>query len=223
MSIVNLPIPDANFAFGQTALGTDVLSDIKAIVNDYNGHITNANLDTNAGIENNKLQQISTAGKVSGKALTELANIPSGAGVLPTANGGIPSGVIMMWSGSIATIPTGFYLCDGTHSTPNLTDRFIVCASVDDSGVAKTVMTDGSTKTKSGNSNMVAHSHYNGIADDATALFVYSAVTTGMPGSATNTIVAENNAKTYQGTTSSSGSGTVTYPPYFALAYIMKS
>lgn len=40
----------------------------------------------------------------------------------------IPPGFIGMWSGSIATIPTGWYLCDGTNGTPNLTDRFIVGA-----------------------------------------------------------------------------------------------
>ena len=41
---------------------------------------------------------------------------------------GIPSGVIVMWSGSIANIPAGWALCDGTNGTPNLRDRFIVGA-----------------------------------------------------------------------------------------------
>lgn len=40
----------------------------------------------------------------------------------------IPSGVIMMWSGSIATIPSGFALCNGSNGTPDLRDRFIVAA-----------------------------------------------------------------------------------------------
>lgn len=40
----------------------------------------------------------------------------------------VPSGAIMMWSGSIASIPAGWYLCDGTNGTPNLRDRFIVGA-----------------------------------------------------------------------------------------------
>jgi len=31
----------------------------------------------------------------------------------------------MLWSGSIATIPTGYVLCDGDNGTPDLTDRFI--------------------------------------------------------------------------------------------------
>ncbi|MBY0244190.1 MAG: hypothetical protein K2Q03_01925, partial [Sphingobacteriaceae bacterium] len=40
----------------------------------------------------------------------------------------IPKGVIWMWSGSIATIPAGFGLCDGTAGKPDLRDRFIVGA-----------------------------------------------------------------------------------------------
>ncbi len=38
----------------------------------------------------------------------------------------IPRGVIVMWSGSVATIPTGWALCDGTNGTPDLRGSFIV-------------------------------------------------------------------------------------------------
>lgn len=55
-------------------------------------------------------------------------------------NGGlIPTGCILMWSGSIASIPSGFALCDGASyprsdgsgnvTTPNLSGRFVVAAS----------------------------------------------------------------------------------------------
>ena len=40
----------------------------------------------------------------------------------------IPVGGIIMWSGSIATIPPGWWLCDGTVGTPDLRDRFLVGA-----------------------------------------------------------------------------------------------
>jgi len=36
----------------------------------------------------------------------------------PTGGGGIPSGVIVMWSGLLANIPSGWALCDGTSGTP---------------------------------------------------------------------------------------------------------
>jgi hypothetical protein len=40
----------------------------------------------------------------------------------------IPAGLITMWSGSVASIPAGWVLCDGTSSTPDLRDRFVVGA-----------------------------------------------------------------------------------------------
>lgn len=38
----------------------------------------------------------------------------------------IPSGVVVAWSGDITQIPTGWALCDGTKSTPDLRSRFII-------------------------------------------------------------------------------------------------
>ena len=40
----------------------------------------------------------------------------------------IPSGVILLWSGSVATIPSGWALCDGSSGTPDLRNRFVVGA-----------------------------------------------------------------------------------------------
>lgn len=48
--------------------------------------IVNADVSASAGIVDTKLATISTAGKVSGAALTSLTNIPAGAGVIPLAN-----------------------------------------------------------------------------------------------------------------------------------------
>lgn len=39
-----------------------------------------------------------------------------------------PSFGIIMWFGSIAAIPAGWLLCDGTNGTPDLRDRFVVGA-----------------------------------------------------------------------------------------------
>jgi len=46
-------------------------------------------------------------------------------GSAPSVNP-IPSGGIIMWSGSIGSIPAGYYLCDGNNGTPDLRDRFVV-------------------------------------------------------------------------------------------------
>lgn len=37
----------------------------------------------------------------------------------------VPAGVIVMWSGTLATIPAGWSLCDGTGETPDLRGKFI--------------------------------------------------------------------------------------------------
>jgi len=38
----------------------------------------------------------------------------------------VPKGAIIMWSGSIDNIPTGYALCDGENGTPDLRGKFIV-------------------------------------------------------------------------------------------------
>lgn len=40
----------------------------------------------------------------------------------------IPTGVIVMWSGSVLGVPAGWSLCNGANGTPDLRDRFIVGA-----------------------------------------------------------------------------------------------
>ena len=39
-----------------------------------------------------------------------------------------PTGIIVMWSGSIVSIPAGWYLCNGANGTPDLRDKFVVGA-----------------------------------------------------------------------------------------------
>ena len=44
----------------------------------------------------------------------------------PTEFAPVPSGAILMWSGSSDLIPDGWLLCDGTNGTPDLRNRFVV-------------------------------------------------------------------------------------------------
>jgi microcystin-dependent protein len=41
-------------------------------------------------------------------------------------NAHVPYGLILIWSGSQASIPTGWALCDGLHDTPDLRDLFVI-------------------------------------------------------------------------------------------------
>lgn len=59
------------------AVGTSEIADLSIVDGDINA---------TAGIVDTKLATISTSGKVSGAALTSLASIPAGAGIIPAAN-----------------------------------------------------------------------------------------------------------------------------------------
>lgn len=41
----------------------------------------------------------------------------------------VPTGAIVMWSGALASIPSGWALCDGNNGTPNLLQKMIVCVA----------------------------------------------------------------------------------------------
>ena len=151
----------------------------------------------------------------------------------------VPTGGIIMWSGSILNIPTGWALCDGTGNTPNLQDRFVVGAGdtydVDDTGGANTV-----TLSKS---NMPAHTHSSGSlggTTNTTGAHTHTYTEAYNAGSAfggsltrkslrtANTSSAGDHSHTVDvnsGITGSTGSGTAheNGPPYYALAYIMKT
>lgn len=86
MALINKP---NTFTVGAVIVASEHNSNFDTIYNDYNGNVDNNNIKASAGIEDTKLGQITTAGKVSGAALTLLTSVPSGAGELPIAN--IPS------------------------------------------------------------------------------------------------------------------------------------
>jgi hypothetical protein len=121
----------------------------------------------------------------------------------------IPAGVIVMWSGSIASIPSGWVICNGSNETPDLRDKFIVGAgnnySVGDTGGADSV-----TLTTD---QIPSHSH------------VYSrAASPGggqdQAGSGSGDAVNHSNQNT---TSTGGGQAHENRPPYYALAYIMKT
>ncbi len=66
-----------------------------------------------------------------GSATSPATFVGNGAG-LTNVPGAIPIGGIILWSGTVATIPAGWALCNGQiasgRTTPNLMDRFIVGA-----------------------------------------------------------------------------------------------
>jgi len=167
-------------------------------------------------------------GTTTGRALTN--NLP----------GLTPIGGIIMWSGSLASIPTNWALCNGSNGTPNLQDRFIVGA-----GSSYAVNGTGGSATASGSTDATAlslsqipshshtvsdpgHSHllspsygmYAGIGYNP--IILTNNYTSSQVGTTQNktgiSIAATGGNQGHSHTVSSIG----TIPPYYALAYIMR-
>ena len=89
----------------------------------------------------------------------------SGDGSALTGIEGVPTGVIAMWSGTNANIPSGWALCDGANGTPDLTDRFILGRAA----ASNTNSTGGANTVTLGTANLPAHTHSSGNIATASA------------------------------------------------------
>lgn len=154
----------------------------------------------------------------------------------------VPSGVILMWSGAVSAIPTGYVICDGNNGTPNLTDRFVIHADAD-SGGTRNVGDTGGASTHSHADTLAApahthpvgslvntaeasHTHSLNTGADPSIVFLaessgYDAAT-GAGSSHNHTISGSVGAATDTALTGSVTDGD-NIPKYYALAYIMKT
>lgn len=136
------------------------------------------------------------------------------------AAGGAPSGGIMLWFGSVASIPSGWLLCDGTNGTPDLRGVFLIGA-----GGAYTVgATGGASSVTLTTNEMPAHSHggFTGAGQTAIAGSTSHSGTTGTDFTATEVTVPLTN-HTHTIPSSGNGAAHTNMPPYHALCYIMKA
>ena len=111
----------------------------------------------------------------------------------------INAGIIAIWSGSIVEIPSGWVICDGNNGTPDLRNRFVIGA--------------GDTYAVGANGGAANHNHpFTGDGH-------FHSIGAGIQiaaGSPVANIVTPANAV---GTTDNGNN----LPPYYALAYIMKT
>jgi hypothetical protein len=152
--------------------------------------------------------------------------LSAGSGNTPTWGNAFVAGMIMLWSGSSATIPSGWLLCDGSNSTPDLRNRFVVGAT----STYAVGATGGSA-----DAIVVSHTHTATVTDSG---HTHSTGTTGTTylgdtsGGGNRTYPAGNGGSTTgsattgitvsNSTTGSSGTN-ANLPPYYALCYIMKA
>lgn len=150
----------------------------------------------------------------------------------------IPTGMISLWYGAIGSVPTGWYLCDGSNGTPDLRDKFVVGAG-STYAVAATggstdaiVVTHNHTATSTSTSTVTDPTHRHNVgSNDSTAQagsdagnqeFVRNSgagngPTTYSSYESTGITVATTNASV------GSGSSFSIIPTYYALAFIQKS
>jgi hypothetical protein len=144
----------------------------------------------------------------------------------------VPVGGIILWSGTVGTIPANWALCNGSNGTPDLRNQFVIGASGDASidSVVKSVTTVTGVSTKDGGTkDSVVVSHTHGVTDPGHFHSISGSTAT----TATGTAVHATNAVTTAVNTTSKTTGIAinaagvsgtnqNLPPYFALAYIMR-
>ncbi len=147
--------------------------------------------------------------------------VPTEKAVKTYVDNRLPAGVIVMWSGDVATIPAGWVLCDGDNETPDLRNKFVL-------GVGK-----GRTKDEIGGQETVAltveqmpaHSHTGSTSlsvkePSFVTQKIYHAWNSNRQYANGDKAVAKNPAVTVD--PSGKGEAHDNMPPFYVLAYIMK-
>jgi hypothetical protein len=159
--------------------------------------------------------------------------LSAGGSNTPTWGNAFVAGMIMLWSGSSATIPSGWLLCDGSNSTPDLRNRFVVGATSTyavgaTGGSADAIVvshTHTATVTDPG------HRHVGGFAgvNAGGAFGVTTATDSNQNSQGTSSTQnfpftsTETTGITVSNSSTGSSGTNANLPPYFALCYIMKS
>ena len=155
--------------------------------------------------------------------------LSAGGSNTPTWGNAFVAGMIMLWSGSSASIPSGWLLCDGSSSTPDLRNRFVVGATstyavgatggsadaVVVSHTHTTTVTDpGHTHASSTGQGFLTRNTSAGDALRGGSDWLFANINSTASNTTGISVVAN--------TTGSSGTN-ANLPPYYALCYIMKS
>jgi hypothetical protein len=163
--------------------------------------------------------------------------LSAGGSNTPTWGNAFVAGMIMLWSGSSASIPSGWLLCDGTNSTPDLRNRFVVGATstyaVNATGGSADAIVVSHTHTTTVTDP--GHNHLTGNPDTTGGSYFGVAGASGgnavnrdvLIGGLANSNTYVTNTKTTGVTVSNSTEGSsgtnANLPPYYALCYIMRA
>ena len=209
---------------GKIVKGTEIDTELTAVA---------SAISSKADLNSPALTGVPTAPTAS--AATSTTQLATTAFVQTALSSSFTTGMIMMWSGTIATIPTGWVLCNGSNSTPDLRNRFVIGAHSDTAGVAYSTVT-GSNTTSGGtkDASVVSHTHTATVSDPGHAHSLAAGLTgSDLVGGGSNQIFTRTQSASTTGTASTGisvsnstegSSGTnANLPPYYALAFIMKT
>lgn len=143
--------------------------------------------------------------------------------------GALPSGVIVMWSGSIATVPAGWQPCDGANGTPDLRDRFVVGAGASyavgsSGGASQVALTTSQLPAHTHSATVSQHPGFEHSRTDRHGADGSGGLYYGM-----GTIYYDNNRNigphTHTVTIDNAGGNQAheNRPPYYAVAFICKN
>ena len=179
--------------------------------------VTTAQVAQNlTGTPSISVNAITASGSVTANSFigdgSNLTNIQAGQVV---GNSIFVQGMIIMWNSTVATIPTGFVLCDGSNGTPDLRGRFVVGhhPSNNDYDINDTGGSESVTLTVA---QMPSHKH--DTTFDNKKYF---------PGGGSTSIsfggAGGYPADTFSMSNEGGGQSHENRPPYYALCYIMKT
>jgi hypothetical protein len=145
----------------------------------------------------------------------------------PTVSATVPSGLIAIWSGSLGSIPSGWVLCNGSNGTPDLRNSFILGAgstyAVGTVGGSADAIVVSHTHTATSTVTDPGHRHGSDFTGDSSV----GGAGTGnqLAGNTAHLMTTATTGITVATSNASTGvSGTnANLPPYYALAFIMKT
>jgi len=145
----------------------------------------------------------------------KLAVIQNGTGAAA-----MPIGIIALWLGTLASIPSGWALCDGASGTPDLRDRMIVGAATNLSDLGGTSAGGNHSHTApTAHSHNAAHTHQASLDSHTAAVgMILSGSTTSRTHSHAGT--SNGSAGGTSGTTAETITAGTALPPYRTVAYI---
>lgn len=144
---------------------------------------------------------------------------------LPWLTKEMPQGTIELWAGTIASIPAGWGICDGTQGTPDLIDKFVkgIATSVTEPGTlgGDATVTLTSAQIAAHNHTSVSYLHKHTLpasTGDGTGGVRYT--NAGTQDDQQNTDTRLPPSQNLIATGSSGPHDNI--PPYYTIAYIMK-